>query len=163
VERLIEHPTGLGKHRNYCRLRQSDGPSVRGIFHFSRVALPSFLSSIIVWKYKRWVIATLSLLFVGQWVLVFVGTWVLGIFNPLPFSTLPSRPARRKRHMESSPGRVRPHRLPSRVCGSVGSLLILQYVGARVHGLLNTERTEFASRRIRLHCCHFHGPWGQEV
>jgi len=53
-----------------------------GVYPVSRVTLPSFLSSIIVWKYKRWVIATLSLLFVGQWVLVFVGTCMSGILKP---------------------------------------------------------------------------------
>ena len=54
-----------------------------GFFSVSGVGLHSFLPSIIVWNYKRWVIATLSLLFLGQWVLVFVGTWPPGSSKPL--------------------------------------------------------------------------------
>ena len=38
--------------------------------------------------------------------------------------------------MESAHRRVYPHRLPSRVCGSVGSLLYLQYAVVCVDGLL---------------------------
>jgi len=41
---------------------------------FPWVVPVSPLCRIIVWEYKRWVIVTLSLLFIGQWALVFVGT-----------------------------------------------------------------------------------------
>lgn len=81
VERLIECPSGFWKHWNHCCVREPDGSSVRGAFPVSGVSLVSFLCSIIAWGYQRWVIGTLSLLFIGQWVLVFMGTRIAGIYN----------------------------------------------------------------------------------
>lgn len=73
MRQLTERLSGIRKHRNHCCFREFDDSSVRA-FLVSGIMLVSPIRSIIVWDYKRWVIATLSVLFVGQWVLVFVGT-----------------------------------------------------------------------------------------
>jgi hypothetical protein len=133
MERLIKRPSGVWKHWDHRCFRKSNDPSVRGVFHGPKVALVSLLCSIIVWDYKRWVVAALSLLSIGQWVLVFMGTWITGAYDLSP-STLPSRLARRNRQMESPPWRMRPHRLRRRIYASDGSLLDLQYVMVRGDG-----------------------------